>query len=315
MFVWDFYLLILLIFLLMVFVLVGVAFLTLMERKVLGYVQIRKGPNKVGFKGYIQPFSDALKLLSKEIINPFMSNKLLYLLSPLFNMLFSLLVWIIIPFHSGLLNFDFSVMFFFCCSSLIVYTMMVSGWSSNSKYSLIGCLRSVAQLISYEISFFFILMSFLMLISSFVFSWFFFYQVNVWFMFICFPLSLMWYCSMMAETNRTPFDFAECESELVSGFNVEYSGVGFTLIFMSEYCGIILMSFLFVVIFLGSDLCSFFFFMVVFISFSFILVRGVLPRFRYDKLMNLCWKSYLPISLNYLIFFFGYKTYLFSLYF
>nr|AIS38202.1 NADH dehydrogenase subunit 1 [Brasilocerus sp. 2 DTA-2012] len=315
MFLKDCFLLFSVFLILILFVLVGVAFLVLMERKVLGYIQSRKGPNKVGFLGILQSLADALKLLSKESVIPLMSNHFLYYFSPIFNLSLSLIMWIVLPFFTSFLNFSFGILYFFCCSSLIVYSVMVSGWSSNSNYSLIGCLRSVAQVISYEVSFFLILMSFLVIMSSLSILDFYLYQFYVWFCFISFPLMFIWFCSMLAETNRTPFDFSECESELVSGFNVEYGGLGFTFIFMAEYSSIIFMSFLFSIIFLGADLSSvFFFFMVVFISFSFIVVRGFLPRFRYDKLMGLCWKSFLPVSLNYLIFFFSIKVALYVLF-
>nr|AJT35536.1 NADH dehydrogenase subunit 1 [Phrixothrix hirtus] len=311
----DFLVLILNFLILILFGLVGIGFLVLKKRKDLGYIQIRKGPNKGGFLGIVQSFSDALKLLSKEMVFPLMSNICFYYFSPIFNLTLSLIMWIVFPFFTGFLVFSFGILYIFCCSSLIVYSVIISGWSSNSSYSLIGCLRGVAQLISYEVSFFLILMAFLIIMSSLSIMDFFLFQSFSWFCFIGFPLMLIWYRSMLAETNRTPFDLSECESELVSGFNVEYSGLGFTFIFMAEYSSIIFMSFLFSMIFLGGDLYSFlFFFFVVFIAFSFILIRGVLPRFRYDKLMGLCWKVFLPVSLNYLVFFFGLKVYFFIFY-
>nr|ADO60634.1 NADH dehydrogenase subunit 1 [Oedemera virescens] len=293
---------------LIVCVLVGVAFLTLLERKVLGYIQIRKGPNKVGFMGILQPFSDAIKLFSKEQTFPYLSNFNIYYLSPVMNLFISLFLWICMPFFSVLLNFDLSILFFLSVSSLSVYSMMMAGWSSNSNYSLLGSLRSVAQTISYEVSLALIFMSFIFLILSFNFIEFMNFQKNIWFLFLCFPLCLMWVISSLAETNRTPFDFAEGESELVSGFNVEYSSGGFALIFMAEYSSILFMSMLCVLLFLGGSLNSFIFFVeLVFISFFWIWVRGTLPRFRYDKLMYLAWKSFLPSSLLYLIFFFNLK--------
>nr|ALO76116.1 NADH deshydrogenase subunit 1 [Ptilodactyla sp. PTY01] len=300
--------------LLVVCVLIAVAFFTLLERKVLGYIQIRKGPNKVGIMGIPQPFSDAIKLFSKEQTNPYMSNYYSYYFSPIFNLFLSLLMWMCMPFVAGFLNFNYGILFFLCCSSLSVYVVMIAGWSSNSNYSLLGGLRSVAQTISYEVSLSLILLSFLVMVSSLNMFDFVKYQVNLWMIFICMPLSMIWFVSSLAETNRTPFDFAEGESELVSGFNIEYSSGGFALIFLAEYSSILFMSMLFCLIFLGADLMSWMFFLkLVLIAFLFIWVRGTLPRFRYDKLMYLAWKSFLPVSLNYLIFFFGLKMYIFSL--
>nr|ARO35466.1 NADH dehydrogenase subunit 1 [Photinus pyralis] len=293
-------------------ILVGVAFLTLFERKVLGYVQIRKGPNKVGFTGIIQPFSDAIKLFSKEQIFPAMSNYLMYYFSPIFSLFLSLFLWLCLPFLTIFLNFSLGFMFFLCVSSLGVYTIMIAGWSSNSNYAMLGGLRCVAQTISYEVSLFLILLSFLVLIGSLSIFDMLIYQFNIWFIFMSIPLSMMWFVSSLAETNRTPFDFAEGESELVSGFNVEYSSGGFALIFMSEYSSILFMSSLFVYVFLGGLFNNFIYFLfVLFIAFLFVWTRGTLPRFRYDKLMYLTWKGFLPISLNFLMFFFGLKFFIF----
>nr|WRO44844.1 NADH dehydrogenase subunit 1 [Prothemus semimetallicus] len=309
----DFFLVILNMLLLVVGVLVGVAFLTLLERKVLGYIQIRKGPNKVGFIGILQPFSDAIKLFSKEQTNPMLSNYLVYYISPALSLFLALSMWLCFPLSSYFLNFSFAILFFLCCSSLGVYMIMISGWSSNSNYSMLGGMRAVAQTISYEVSFFLILLSFLVLIGSFSLFDLYIYQQSIWFIFMAIPLSLIWFVSSLAETNRTPFDFAEGESELVSGFNVEYSSGGFALIFMAEYANILFMSFMFVMMFMGADFISFMMFIyVVFISFLFIWVRGTLPRFRYDKLMYLAWKSFLSVSLFYLFYFFGLKLFLFS---
>nr|QPJ78642.1 NADH dehydrogenase subunit 1 [Mansonia uniformis] len=296
--------------LLVICVMVGVAFLTLLERKVLGYIQIRKGPNKVGFMGLLQPFSDAIKLFTKEQTYPLLSNYIFYYFSPVFSLFLSLLIWMCIPYLIKLYSFNLGVLFFFCITSLGVYTVMVAGWSSNSNYALLGGLRAVAQTISYEVSLALILLSFIFLIGGYNFLMFYEYQLYIWFIFFCFPLALVWFASCLAETNRTPFDFAEGESELVSGFNVEYSSGGFALIFLAEYASILFMSMLFSVIFLGSDIYSlFFFFKLSFISFMFIWVRGTLPRFRYDKLMYLAWKSFLPMSLNYLGGFVGLKIF------
>nr|WOR80783.1 NADH dehydrogenase subunit 1 [Pyrocoelia sp.] len=295
-------------FILIISVLVGLAFLTLLERKVLGYIQFRKGPNKVGFTGILQPFSDAIKLFSKEQISPIMSNYMSYYMSPIFSLFISLLIWVCLPFFTVFLNFTFGILFFLCVSSLGVYTVMVAGWSSNSNYSMLGGLRCVAQTISYEVSLFITLLSFLILIGSLSIFDMVIYQKNIWFMFISIPLCMIWFSSSLAETNRTPFDFAEGESELVSGFNVEYSSGGFALIFMAEYSSILFMSSFFVYLFMGGLFMNFvYFIMVMFISFVFIWTRGTLPRFRYDKLMYLTWKGFLPVSLNFLMFFFGLK--------
>nr|UXD79076.1 NADH dehydrogenase subunit 1 [Prorhinotermes inopinatus] len=300
--------------LLVVFVLVGVAFLTLLERSGLGYIHIRSGPNSVGFVGILQPFSDAISLFSSEQYYPLMSNYLSYYFSPVFGLFLSLLVWLLIPYLSGLVSFELGLLFFLACTSLGVYTVMIAGWSSNSGYSLLGGLRALAQTISYEVSLAFILLSFVVLISGYDLLGFHFFQSYVWLIFISFPLSFVWFISCLAETNRTPFDFAEGESELVSGFNVEYGGGGFALIFLAEYASILFMSLLFCIIFLGSDLYSLLFYVkLTFLSFLFVWVRGTLPRFRYDKLMYLAWSGFLPVSLNYLLFFVGVSVCVFSL--
>nr|AXS66130.1 NADH dehydrogenase subunit 1 [Chrysomeloidea sp. 8 KM-2017] len=300
--------------LLLVVVLVSVAFLTLFERKVLGYIQIRKGPNKLGFVGLVQPFSDAIKLFTKEQTNPYISNFNIYYISPVFSLMLSLLLWCVMPFYSYLLSFNLSIMFMLSVSSLGVYCIMLAGWSSNSNYSLLGSLRCVAQTISYEVSLFIIILSFLFMVGSYNFQDFLKYQENVWFFLFMGPLCLMLFVSCLAETNRTPFDFAEGESELVSGFNVEYSSGGFAMIFLAEYSSIIFMSMVCVLLFLGGDYYSFMFFLKIgFMSFLWIWVRGTLPRYRYDKLMYLAWKSYLAVSLFMLLFYMGLKFFILTL--
>nr|AIY62087.1 NADH dehydrogenase subunit 1 [Parrhinotermes browni] len=300
--------------LLIVFVIVGVAFLTLLERSVLGYIHIRKGPNRVGFLGILQPFSDAISLFTSEQYFPLASNYLSYYFSPIFGFFLSLLVWLLFPYFSGFVSFDLGLLFFLCCTSLGVYAVMIAGWASNSGYSLLGGLRALAQTISYEVSLAFILLSFIVLIGGYNLFGFYYFQLYVWLIYISFPLALVWFISCLAETNRTPFDFVEGESELVSGFNVEYGGGGFALIFLAEYTSILFMSLLFCIIFLGSDLYSLFFYISVsFLSFVFVWVRGTFPRYRYDKLMYLAWSSFLPISLNYLLFFIGLSVFIFSL--
>nr|YP_010463408.1 NADH dehydrogenase subunit 1 [Cryptoperla kawasawai]UUK29384.1 NADH dehydrogenase subunit 1 [Cryptoperla kawasawai] len=299
---------------LIICVLVGVAFLTLMERKVLGYIQIRKGPNKVGIAGIPQPFCDAIKLFTKEQTYPVSSNYLPYYFSPIFSLFLSLLVWMVVPYVTGVYSFSLGLLFFLCCTSLGVYTVMIAGWSSNSNYALLGGLRGVAQTISYEVSLALILLSFVFLVGSYCLLDFYKFQESIWFLLLSFPLALSWFASCLAETNRTPFDFAEGESELVSGFNVEYSSGGFALIFLAEYASILFMSMLFVVIFLGCNIYSLVFFIkLTMISFLFIWVRGTLPRYRYDKLMYLAWKSFLPLSLNYLFLFIGLKIFFLSI--
>nr|AII41656.1 NADH dehydrogenase subunit 1 [Allopsontus sp. 1 JZ-2014] len=297
------------ILLLIVCVLVGVAFLTLLERKVLGYVQIRKGPNKVGYMGIPQPLADAVKLFTKEQSNPLISNYFPYYLSPVLSLFLALLIWVVTPYLFNLINFELGFIFFLCCTSMGVYTVLAAGWASNSKYALLGGLRAVAQTISYEVSLALILLSLVFLVGGFNLMNFMVYQGYTWFLFVAFPLAFCWLASSLAETNRTPFDFAEGESELVSGFNVEYSSGGFALIFLAEYASILFMSMIFVVVFLGSNINEMTFYLkLVLISFVFIWVRGTLPRFRYDKLMYLAWKGFLPVSLNYLVFFLGVKV-------
>nr|YP_010500045.1 NADH dehydrogenase subunit 1 [Cryptocephalus dimidiatipennis]UWV18209.1 NADH dehydrogenase subunit 1 [Cryptocephalus dimidiatipennis] len=296
-------------------ILISVAFLTLFERKILGYIQIRKGPNKLGFLGLLQPFSDAIKLFSKEQTFPYLSNFNIYYLSPIVGLFLSLLLWCIMPFFSYLMSFNLSVMFMLGVSSLGVYCVMLAGWSSNSNYSLLGSLRAVAQTISYEVSLFLMFLSFLFLVLDYSFISFLKYQEFIWFLFIMFPLCVMWVTTCLAETNRTPFDFAEGESELVSGFNVEYSGGGFAMIFLAEYSSIIFMSMVCSLLFLGANFNSFTFFVKIgFMSFLWVWVRGTLPRYRYDKLMYLAWKSYLPVSLCILLMYMGLKLFILTLY-
>jgi len=310
-----FYLDILIIFigrlLLIILVLVGVAFLTLIERKILGYIQIRKGPNKVGLIGLPQPFCDAIKLFTKEQTYPIISNYLAYFFSPIFSLFLSLLIWICIPYFIKIYSFNLGLIFFLCCTRIGVYSVIIAGWSSNSNYALLGGLRAVAQTISYEVRLSLVLLSFIFLIEGFNLLIFLSYQKYLWLIVINIPLALVWFATSLAETNRTPFDFAEGESELVSGFNVEYRRGGFALIFLAEYARILFMSILFVILFLGGDIYSFiFYFKLTIIGLLFIWVRGTIPRFRYDKLIYIAWKSFLPFSLNYLIFFLSIKIFM-----
>nr|YP_009048951.1 NADH dehydrogenase subunit 1 [Orius sauteri]AID61662.1 NADH dehydrogenase subunit 1 [Orius sauteri] len=291
---------------LIIFILISVAYVTLFERKVLGYIQLRKGPNKLGLIGLLQPFSDGIKLFFKEFTYPSVSNFLIYFFSPVFMLMLSMILWVVFPYFFNIFSFNYSILFFLCCLGLGVYGVLLSGWSSNSNYALLGAIRSASQTISYEVSMSLMLICLLIFIFDFKIINFMIYQKYVWFMFFCFPLFFCWYASCLAETNRSPFDFAEGESELVSGFNVEYSSGGFAFIFLSEYMNIIFMSMISVVFFMGCNLYSLFFYlMIVFLIFGFIWVRGTLPRFRYDKLMYLSWKVFLPFTLNLFIYFMG----------
>nr|YP_009948659.1 NADH dehydrogenase subunit 1 [Arma custos]QOH97840.1 NADH dehydrogenase subunit 1 [Arma custos] len=302
----------LLIYLLMIIcVLVCVSFVTLLERKVLGYIQLRKGPNKLGLMGLLQPFSDGLKLFFKEQTYPYKSNYLIYYISPVFLLFLSFLLWSLFPFLLNIYNYNYGILFFMVCTGMGVYGIMMSGWSSNSNYALLGSLRSVAQVISYEVSMIMIMLCIIIFVFSYNLLDFMYYQQLIWFMFLNLPLFFCWLSSCLAETNRSPFDFAEGESELVSGFNVEYSSGGFAFIFLSEYMNIIFMALMTSVIFLGCDLLSLFFYIkIMLLVFWFIWVRGVLPRFRYDKLMYLTWKLFLPFSLNVFIFYLGFLSFL-----
>nr|YP_009485629.1 NADH dehydrogenase subunit 1 [Inara alboguttata]AVZ00765.1 NADH dehydrogenase subunit 1 [Inara alboguttata] len=287
-------------------VLIAVAFTTLLERSVLGYIQLRKGPNKVGMMGLLQPFSDGIKLFFKEQTYPYFSNFLIYYFIPAFMLIMSFVLWMLFPFIMNVYNFNFGALFFLCCTGMGVYGVLLCGWGSNSNYALLGGIRSLAQTISYEVSMALILVCFLILILSFNFIEFMIFQNYTWFIFMSLPLFFCWFSTCLAETNRSPFDFAEGESELVSGFNVEYSSGGFAFIFLSEYMNIIFMSLLSCIIFFGCDLSSIgFFIKLSILVFIFIWVRGTLPRYRYDKLMYLTWSMFLPLSLNYLLFFSG----------
>nr|YP_008379345.1 NADH dehydrogenase subunit 1 [Lygus lineolaris]ABY74778.1 NADH dehydrogenase subunit 1 [Lygus lineolaris] len=296
---------------LLIFILISVAFVTLLERKVLSYIQLRKGPNKVGFMGLLQPFSDGIKLFFKEQTYPYMSNYMIYYMTPIFMLMLSFMLWVLFPYFMNIYTFNYGFLFFMCCTGMGVYGVLLCGWSSNSNYALLGGLRAVAQTISYEVSMALIIICLMLYIYSYNILNFMYYQNGIWFLFFSFPLFFCWFSSCLAETNRSPFDFAEGESELVSGFNVEYSSGGFAFIFLSEYMNIIFMSLLTCIVFMGCNIYSITFFLKwVFLVFSFIWVRGTLPRFRYDKLMYLTWKMFLPLSLNYLLFFIGLYFYM-----
>nr|UAM95893.1 NADH dehydrogenase subunit 1 [Semblis atrata] len=308
---YEIYMTLIIMIFLIIMVLVSVAFFTLLERKVLGYIQLRKGPNKVGFVGIVQPFNDAIKLFNKEFIFPYLSNYFMFYFMPVFSLFLSLLIWVLIPYGMILFNFNLGFLFMLSMLSVGVYFMVISGWSSNSNYAKLGSLRGMSQTISYEVSLALILLSVMNLIVGLNFLDLSLYQKNVWFFMLVFPLVLCLISSMLAELNRAPFDFIEGESELVSGFNIEYSSGGFALIFLAEYSSILFMSMMFVLLFMGGQVFQLMFFIkLMALGFVFIWIRGTLPRYRYDKLMNLAWKFYLPISLNYLMFFFCYNMYI-----
>nr|QEP09176.1 NADH dehydrogenase subunit 1 [Aphaena discolor nigrotibiata] len=300
------------VFFLFIFILLSVAFFTLFERKILGYIQFRSGPTSVGFFGLFQPFSDALSLFSKEFYFLSFGNYFIYFIVPILGLSISLLFWLLLPLSFNLIGFIYGLFFFFCCSGLGVYFIMIAGWSSNSSYSLLGCMRSISQSISYEVVFFLIIFCYILYCESFNLVDYFYFQFDIWFFFFSFPLFFIFLSCILAETNRSPFDFSEGESELVSGFNVEYSSFSFSLFFLSEYSNMMFMSFISCLIFFGGDCMNFFFyFKVIFIIYFFVWIRGSFPRYRYDKLMYLCWSSYLPVVLNYIFFFVFLKVYLF----
>ena len=296
--------------------LIAIAFLTIAERKLLGSIQRRKGPNVVGFLGLLQPFADGLKLFSKETIVPKDSSPYVFILAPMITFILSLIGWSVIPLSEGALVADINlgVLYLFAVSSLSVYGIILAGWSSNSKYPFLGALRSAAQMISYEVSIGFILVNVCLCAGSFNLSAIVEAQKNVWFIFPLFPMFILFYISMLAETNRHPFDLPEAEAELVSGYNVEYSAMTFALFFLGEYANMLLMSAFSSILFLGGWLpilnikpfCmipgSFWISIKILLGVTFfILTRAALPRYRYDQLMHIGWKSFLPISLGYLL--------------
>nr|YP_004021729.1 NADH dehydrogenase subunit 1 [Pseudomys chapmani]ABX75329.1 NADH dehydrogenase 1 [Pseudomys chapmani] len=286
-------------------ILVAMAFLTLVERKILGYMQLRKGPNIVGPYGMFQPFADAMKLFMKESTRPLTTSISLFIIAPTLSLTLALSLWIPLPMPHPLINLNLGILFILATSSLSVYSILWSGWASNSKYSLFGALRAVAQTISYEVTMAIILLSVLLMSGSFSLQTLMFSQEQMWLIIPTWPLALMWYISTLAETNRSPFDLTEGESELVSGFNVEYAAGPFALFFMAEYTNIILMNALTTIVFLGPlynmfmpELYSInFMTKTLLLSITFLWIRASYPRFRYDQLMHLLWKNFLPLTL------------------
>lgn len=288
-------------------VLLAVAFFTVFERKILAAMQRRRGPNVVGIYGLLQAIADALKLLSKETLIPASSNLYIFIFSPIFTFLISMLCWSLIPFDYNIVISDINlgILFLFAFSSLGVYGIIMSGWASNSKYSFLGALRSSAQFISYEISMGLLLIPIILISETFNISSIVLCQLDIFYFIVFFPFFLLFLITGLAETNRVPFDLPEAESELVSGYNVEYSSIGFTFFFLAEYSNIILMSSIIVILFLGGWLPFFivlvgsfnFSIKLLFIMFFFVWVRATLPRYRYDQLMLLGWKVVLPLSL------------------
>jgi NADH-quinone oxidoreductase subunit H len=296
-------------------ILIAVAFFSLAERKVIASVQRRIGPNIMGFAGVLQPFADGLKLFVKETIFPSNANLFIFLAAPILTFTLSLITWIIFPLNPYILNiisnFHLGIIYLFAISSLSVYGLIMAGWSSNSKYAFLGALRSSAQMISYEVAFGLIILTIILFTGSFNLYEIILCQKNLWFIFPLFPLFLMFIICMLAETNRHPFDLPEAEAELVAGYNVDYSSMGFALFFLAEYSNMIMMSVFITILFLGGWYSPFnliipsSFILIIkalLFMFFFILIRAILPRYRYDQLMNIGWKVLLPLSLSFFLF-------------
>jgi|TARA_B110000046_G_scaffold3790_1_gene4061 NADH-quinone oxidoreductase subunit H len=296
--------------------LISVAYFTLVERKVMGSIQRRRGPNVIGYLGLLQPLADGLKLFAKETILPSNANTFIFLLAPILTFVLSLLGWAVIPFGDGIVLSDINVglLYLFAVSSLSVYGILLSGWASNSKYAFLGSIRSAAQMISYEVSIGFIVVTVVLCAGSFNLSEITLAQQNVWYIFPLLPMFFLFVVSALAETNRHPFDLPEAEAELVSGYNVEYSAMGFALFFLGEYANMLLMGSLISTLFLGGWLPPFsiipFTFLpgpvwlalkICFFVVLFSWIRAALPRYRYDQLMELGWKTFLPLSLGWML--------------
>nr|YP_007624592.1 NADH dehydrogenase subunit 1 [Calyptorhynchus lathami]AEA36005.1 NADH dehydrogenase subunit 1 [Calyptorhynchus lathami] len=293
----------------MIPILIAVAFLTLVERKILSYMQSRKGPNIIGPFGLLQPVADGIKLFIKEPIRPSSSSPLLFITTPMLALLLALTIWIPLPLPLPLADLNLALLFLLAMSSLAVYSILWSGWASNSKYALIGALRAVAQTISYEVTLAIILLSVVMLSGNYTMNALAISQEPLYLMLSSWPLTMMWYTSTLAETNRSPFDLTEGESELVSGFNVEYSAGPFALFFLAEYANIMLMNMLTTLLFLNPSMLNLppeLFPLILatktlLLSSSFLWIRASYPRFRYDQLMHLLWKNFLPLTLALLL--------------
>nr|UEC44197.1 NADH dehydrogenase subunit 1 [Platysternon megacephalum peguense] len=289
----------------MIPILIAVAFFTLIERKTLGYMQLRKGPNTVGPCGLLQPVADGVKLFTKEPVYPSNSSTTLFTLSPILALLLSLSIWLPLPLPFPLADLNLGLLFLISMSSFMVYSILWSGWSSNSKYALVGALRAVAQTISYEVTLGIILLSLTLFSGGFNMQTFMTTQEPMYLVFSSWPLMMMWYISTLAETNRAPFDLSEGESELVSGFNVEYAAGPFALFFLAEYTNILMMNTLTTILFLNPsyinntpELFSLSLVLkMMLLSAGFLWIRASYPRFRYDQLMHLLWKNFLPITL------------------